>query len=282
MDSRIVLSRRTMNLGLCGAIARIVRAEPQLRWVLCYSNREPLVSFDPYSMVILDSRYHPSLPELKKRGKQLIGYVSIGEASPDYSYFQQLRSEGLLVNQNEVWKGNYSIDIRDRRWWNLLIESIIPSILQRGFDGLFMDTLDSALYLEQQNPREFSGIAAAAKDLIATLRQRFPHMPLAMNRGYPLLEDIGSKLDAVLGESVYTTYDFSKKEYVPVKQTDYKEQVRLLQQAAVRNSRLKVLTLDYWNSSDPEGIRRIYRRERANGFAPYVSSIDLQRVIQEP
>jgi endo-alpha-1,4-polygalactosaminidase (GH114 family) len=75
-------------------------------------------------LIILDSRYHPPLPELKKPGKQLIGYLSLGEASPDYSYFEQLRSAGLLVSENPVWKGNYSIDIRDRRWWSLLIETV--------------------------------------------------------------------------------------------------------------------------------------------------------------
>src|SRR6476619_3583786 len=99
--SRVLVTRRSFGITTVCGIARFGRAEEkEMRWVVCYSDREPLSAFDPYSMIILDSRYHPPLLELKKPGRQLIGYLSLGEASPDYSYFQQLRSDGLLLNQN--------------------------------------------------------------------------------------------------------------------------------------------------------------------------------------
>ena len=49
-----------------------------------------------------------------------------------------------------------------------------------------------------------------------------------------------------------------------------------------RNSKLEIFTLDYWDPADPAGIARIYREQRDNGFEPYVSTVELDRIIPEP
>jgi len=85
-----------------------------------------------------------------------------------------------------------------------------------------------------------------------------------------------------VGESVYTTYDFARKKYQMVDPAGYRHQVHLLQTAMRRRPELRVFTLDYWEPSDAPGIEKIYQEERANGFSPYVSSIDLTRVVPEP
>src|SRR5205807_1040043 len=177
-----------------------------------YSDKEPPSAFLPFSTLILDSRYHPPLAPLAAAGKQLIGYISIGEASPDYPYFDELRSEGLLLRPNANWPGNYSIDIRDQRWRARLCDELVPQILRRGFHGLFLDTLDSVLYLEEQNPRQFAGMSKAATDLIRMLRRRYPALPIVLNRGYSILTDVADQIDIVLGESVYTTYNFETRQ----------------------------------------------------------------------
>ena len=60
------------------------------------------------------------------------------------------------------------------------------------------------------------------------------------------------------------------------------DKVEILQSAKARRPELRVMTLDYWDPEDPEGIRRIYRVQRANGFEPYVASIELDRIVTEP
>lgn len=42
------------------------------------------------------------------------------------------------------------------------------------------------------------------------------------------------------------------------------------------------MTLDYWNPADTAGLRRIYRAQRANGFLPYVATVELDRLVPEP
>ena len=44
------------------------------------------------------------------------------------------------------------VDVRSDVWRNLLLNDIIPSILKNGYQGIFLDTLDSAEALERQDP----------------------------------------------------------------------------------------------------------------------------------
>jgi endo-alpha-1,4-polygalactosaminidase (GH114 family) len=276
-----LVSRRTLNFGLFAGLAGLGKTAERQKWVVYYSNLEPSSAFSPYSTVVFDSRYHPDLAPLKSPGRNLMGYLSLGEASPDYSYFGSLRSQGLLLQPSAVWNGNYSIDIRDQRWWSMLSHDVIPQILGSGFNGLFLDTLDTVLYMEEQSPNEYSGMASAAKGLIQAMRNAFPGIPLIMNRAYGILQDVAPNLMAVLGESVYTTYDFAAKTYVRVSRPAYEKQVQVLRSAVAANPRLQVLTLDYWNPNDARVIREIYRVERANEFSPYVCTIDLTRLVPE-
>jgi len=252
------------------------------RWLVYYSNKEPVTAFRPYSQLIFDNRYHPPLPPLLKMGKRIAGYLSIGEASPDYTYFGALKAEGLLMRPSPTWEGNSYIDIRKPQWRSRLLEEIIPGILAAGFDGLFLDTLDSPLYMEETEAAVYGGMSAAAAGIIKAIREAHPRVTLIMNRAYRLLDAVSATIDVVLGESVFGTYDFSEKKYRLVDDAGYRRQVQMLQEAVRRRPALRVYTLDYCEPSDRDGIARIYREERANGFSPYVCSIDLTQVVPEP
>jgi len=62
----------------------------------------------------------------------------------------------------------------------------------------------------------------------------------------------------------------------------YREQVKLLQAVQKRRPGLKIFTLDYWDPADIAGVTRIYREQRANGFEPYVATVELDRIVREP
>jgi len=158
----------------------------------------------------------------------------------------------------------------------------VPGILEQGFQGLFLDTLDDPSELERRSPAAYRGMSAAAVALVKALRQAFPSIKIMMNRGYDILPEVTGVIDMELGESVYATYDFSRKAYHLAPAKDYQQQVRALKQAKKLNPALGIYSLDYWDPTDRIGIRRIYREERANGFEPYVSTIELNQVIKEP
>jgi uncharacterized protein (TIGR01370 family) len=254
----------------------------RLRWVAYYSDQARVEDFGGYGLVVFDSDRQPPLAQLATRGRILLGYLSLGEIADGRAYFQEVKQQGILAGENPNWPGSYYVDVRDQRWRRRVIEQLVPGILARGFQGVFLDTLDNPVELERRDPKTYRGMAAAATNLIKALRQSFPSITIMMNRGYGLLPEVGGYIDIVLGESVYSTYDFERKTYHLVSTEDYREQVRLLKEAKKRNPGLRVCSLDYWDPVDFKGIRRIYREERANGFEPYVATIGLDRIVEEP
>jgi uncharacterized protein (TIGR01370 family) len=211
----------------------------------------------------------------------VVGYLSLAEASPDYTYFEQLQAEGLLIHPSEIWKGNQFIDIRDRRWHQRVTRELVPSVLAKGFNGLFLDTVDSALWMEESNPAKYGGMKQAAIELIGGIRKLYPGTTIVLNRGYNLLPDLAGVLDFAVGESVFSTYDFNRKQYGFVDPALYRKQVEWLQDAQRRDPKLTVLVLDYCDPANKVEIKQVYAQERANGFIPYVASIDLSYLLRE-
>lgn len=255
---------------------------PPDKWIVYYGNQEPPETFAAYPFVVFDNRYHPPLDPVKRPGKTIAGYLSAGEASPDYDYFGELGAEGLLIHPSETWKGNQYIDIRDRRWRRRVCDQLVPSILEQGFDGVFLDTIDSPLALEESGLAAYAGMADAAVELIEEIRREFPEITVMLNRAYKLLPDAESYIDVAVAESVYATYDFGRKEYVRVHPDLYAKQRAWLKSAQGRRPELKVFTLDYCDPQDRASIAETYAVERSNGFCPYVTSIDLTTVVPEP
>ena len=107
-------------------------------------------------------------------------------------------------------------------------------------------------------------------------------MTIVLNRAYDLLPAVERDIDMVLGESVYADYDFATKRYGRVDDDTYRQQVEILRAAAKRQPKLKVLTLDYWDPNDAAGIAEIYRIQTANGFSPYVATVELDRLVPGP
>jgi uncharacterized protein (TIGR01370 family) len=247
-----------------------------------YGSKEPAETFQSYPYVVFDSRYHPPIASSRRPGAKVAGYLSLGEASPDYAYFGELQRQGLLARPSATWAGNYYVDLRDRRWRARVCEELIPWILRKGFDGVFLDTLDSALALEESDPAGFSGMAAAAVDLIAEIRRRNPAAVVMLNRAYKLLPAVEAYVDVAVAESVYRTFDFAGKRYIPVNEAAAAQQVAWLQAAQRRRPELLVFTIDYCDPKDAVAIRRTYEVERKHGFCPYVASIDLANVVREP
>ena len=273
-----------MRLILALALALIYTspAGAGFRWAVCYSGNcaaEELYEFD---LVVLDTDTRPPLGLLGRRGRDVLGYLSLGEVESNRAYFKRVKADGMLLGQNPNWPSSYYVDFRDPRWRQRVIGQLVPAILDTGFSGVFLDTLDDAAELERNHPEAYRGMSEAAADLVRGVRRAFPNIRIMVNRGYGLLPGIAPFIDILAGESVYTTYDADHKRYIRVPEAEYEQQVRWLKQARSINPKLRICSLDYW---DPEGrneIRRIYQVERANGFAPYVATRELDRIVRGP
>lgn len=90
--------------------------------------------------------------------RKILAYLSIGEAEDYRAYWQESwDSDGdgepdktapsWLLQENSEWTGNYKV----RYWhkdWQTLITNRITSIMQQGFDGLYLDIVDAYEFFE--------------------------------------------------------------------------------------------------------------------------------------
>jgi len=251
-------------------------------WVVYYSDKANIRQFESFDLLVLDSKYHPALQPLKAQNKKMLGYLSLGEVESHRSYFTEVKNQNMLLMENKFWPGSFFVDLRNPLWTQRVIEDLIPAILHQGFDGIFIDTMDNPGHLERTDPVKYKGMVKAAVNLLRAIKIHYPKVPVMLNRGYELYPKGAQYVEMVLGESIYTDYDFDKKAYKVVKGKDYKLQVKWLKDAKKKKPSLQVFTLDYWDPKDKKGIEQIYKVQRTNGFHPYVSTIKLDTVIQEP
>ncbi|MEG3639890.1 endo alpha-1,4 polygalactosaminidase [Magnetococcus sp. PR-3] len=251
-------------------------------WAVYYANKASTQDFNDYELVVLDSTFHPPIPPLLEQDKTLLGYLSLGEVGQHRDYFAKVKEEDILLQENAYWKGSYFVDVRSPLWTKRVLETLIPDILQQGFQGIFIDTLDNPPYLEQQNPKQFKGMAQAAINLIHAIRLHYPDMLIMVNRGYAILPKIQSTIDMVLGEAVYTKFDFQDKRYVHVPNTIYNAQVNILKKAKKGAPHLQVFTLDYWDPKDKAGLASIAKEQKKNGFTPYIATHLLDQLVPQP
>jgi polysaccharide biosynthesis protein PelA len=245
--------------------------------------------FDPqlsaFDVLVLDPDSRLDLALIRKRAKApqiILGYLALCEVGPGRSYAAKMGQAELVLWPSPYWAGSFYIDVRRTEWQRMVIEEIIPSILNAGFDGLFLDTIDDAPWLEAIGNQSLSGISEAAIALVRGIRLSFPTRRLMLNRGFELLPKLAGDIDMVLAESILTTSVGPERKPVRVSQESYHARVKELQAVQARQKQLKLYSLDYWNPSDLAGVRDIYAIQRAHGFVPYVSTSALTKIIPEP
>lgn len=248
----MITRRNFLNTSLATAALSTARTAPAtgqaiapIKWVVYYANELPASAFEDYDLLIFDHEAHPDLTPLKDAGKQVFGYISLGEVAQDRPYYADIKALGILRDENTSWPGSYFIDVRDSRWVKMVIEELVPLVLHRGFDGLFLDTLDNPPELERRDPRKNAGMTESATRLVKALKLHYPKVPLILNRGYEMLPKLAGVVDYVLGESVFADYDFTAKTYQRVPTDLYREQVAILKQTQTATPPPTILTLDY-------------------------------------
>ena len=252
------------------------------RWVVYYTDKLPSSAFENYDLIVFDADIHPHLLPLKAQGKTILGYISLGEAESYRGYFNEIKKKKLLLKANHHWKGHYIIDVRKQAWQEMVLDELIPPILAQGFDGIMIDTIDSVTYLEVISPKKYGGMQKASADLIKAIRARYPDIKIMLNRGFEILPQVASDIDMVMAESIYTTRDTKTKKPKFVQKDEYQNYLKMLNEAKAKSPKLKICSINYWLPNDKEGIKKIYSEQRAQGFIPYVSTDDLQNIVEEP
>jgi uncharacterized protein (TIGR01370 family) len=204
------------------------------------------------------------IERLKRNGTIVLAYLSLGEVNENRWYFEYVK--GCVIGENPTW-GSYYLNLSCKTWKNLLLNKIIPMILEKGFDGLFLDTIDVVDLYSQFKDDMVS--------LIKEIRAKYPNLILIQNRGFSVIDETAKYVDGVMFECFTTHYNWSSGRYEPWSGSDLnwvnKMAEKLLKLRDKYN--LIVLTLDYADSKSLK--KKCVEHAKEFGFIPFVSTVDL-------
>ena len=231
--------------------------------------QEELTAYD-MAVVDPDAYGQAEVKRLATAGTLPIGYVNIGEVEAYRSHFSQVDSSWIL-GANPNWEDHYYIDARKEGWQTLLLDDVIPKIMDKGYKGLFLDMVDTAL--PGLYPETRSGMA----ELVMRIREAFPDALLIMNNGFFLAEEVGQSLDGITAEGVLTRYNFETDTYERTPEQEQQPTIRTLR--GFQNTfGLQVFLLDYAGAEDAD--LRAYARQRARqlDLRSFISTVELDTV----
>jgi uncharacterized protein (TIGR01370 family) len=205
-------------------------------------------------------------------GTLRLGYLSVGEADRQRSDWPAIHNRPFLLDPDPNWPDNVRVDVRDPEWMGFL-DREVSHLLARGFQGLMLDTLDVAPYLEGRDPARFAGTRRAVVDWLVELRRRHPTIVLLAN-GTDALADAAPFVDGYVVEGLFATYDFGQRDYRATTQNERSWKLAQIERAQ-RVARRPVFTIEYASVGDV-ALGQWAATESADlGFRPYVTVKDI-------
>jgi len=213
------------------------------------------------------------------RGRRVVlAYLSIGEAESYRYYWRDRADRGratFVVGRNPSWAGNYRVRYWDEAWHDILYgrDSYLGRIVAQGFDGVYLDTIDTADFYAAQGdsqavPRMAELVRAVAKAGHA-LRPGF--LVLAQN-AFGILEEPGVR-EALAGIVVENHLFPAGRRPDPASTEAILSEMRGLRAAGK-----PVLVVEYAkDSGTQDALRRLCAE---NGFLCYLGTRSLGRIGQ--
>ncbi len=240
-----------------------------------YGANPPVSSLSQFDRLVLESEnLRPSeLNNLKQHGSDTYAYLSIGEVSSQRSWADLIKPEWTL-GVNTEWNSTV-LDMTNTGWHQFVLQRV-ELLLQQGFDGLFLDTMDSyQLYAKDQ--AMLASQQAALANLIQKIKLQHPSVKLISNRGFEVMNKIGKHLEAVAAESLYSRWNNSAGSYQPVPIAD-RQWLQAKLTEAKNNHNIDVIAIDYVAPSDRSKAREVAGKISSLGFIPWVANPSLDYV----
>lgn len=205
---------------------------------------------------------------------KLYAYASLGEVGPDKPYTQKIPAAAKIA-RNPAWTSDV-MDQASPAWRTFFLEEIISPLWQRGFRGVFLDTLDS-YQLAATTPQQRENQEAGMVETMRQMRLRFPGIRIILNRGFEILPQVHDWVTAVVAESLFNGWNNDTHAYEPV--TDANRQWLLTRLNQIKqNYNLPVIVIDYTAPNQRPLAREISNKIRMAGFIPWVSNPELDMI----
>jgi hypothetical protein len=222
-----------------------------------YYGRGRLLRLYRYAKVVLQTwAYTPQeLQILRSRQTLPLAYLSLGED-------QLVPSPWHRNARNLDWNTVY-VDPSHPDWVRSRLDEARRAV-EMGFEGLFLDTLDTVTLYPQDR--------GALLELITQLRQLLGSRLLYANRGFHLLPELSGLVNGVVLESFSTTWTPWGYRVLPAHVLEY----NLSHLFRLQGYALEIYALDYADQFWLEGYARL--RAMYYGLPTFVSNRDLTRI----
>lgn len=238
-----------------------------------YKGNIPDEAFYLYDWLVVDPDSF-SMPKFKKerfyikKRAKIIAYVSIGELDPYRPYFSEINKE-WIIGENKAWH-TYIADLKKASYQDFLINRAFKPIAGEGYDGFFLDTLDS--YQTVLKSKDWKSYENAELKFIKRLRRLFPNKIIIVNRPFRIINEIKNDIDGFVAEDLF--YGLNQKlEYTRLseKETDH----LLAKLKEVKRLGIHVIVIDYIPPTKRQLAIRDAEKISTLSFIPYVTDKDL-------
>lgn len=238
-----------------------------------YSPKPKLAKLTAPTLCIVDPHATVDLKTAHERGHRVLAYLSVVELAKGSPAAKTAEAKKVpFIGTNPDWN-SHVLDILDPAWARFLINDCAAPAVSMGFDGFFLDTVDSLERVAGADAAKLAACHAAILGLVQALDQRWPRAQIVINRGFDLLPRLQPHLDGLLVESVYQGFDPATKRY---RATDA-EGVTWIETRirAAQKLNLPVYAVDYTSPVQRDLARATAERLRALGCVPFVTTHDL-------
>ena len=240
-----------------------------------YGANPPINSLSQFDRLILESEnITPSeLEELKQHGSTTYAYLSIGEVNPQRSWADSIQPDWTM-GVNTTWNSTV-MDMTSAGWQNFVLQRV-SSLVASGYDGLFLDTMDSyQLSSKDKLSRETQQTALA--NLLHKIKKQHPSIRLISNRGFEVMDKVGVYLEAVAAESLFSGWNNDEGIYQEVSAQDRQWLGNKLTEIKQRHN-VDIIAIDYVAPADRSTARDVAQKIVDLGFTPWVANPGLDYV----
>lgn len=204
-------------------------------------------------------------------GGLVLAYLDVGTIEDYRGWYNAAKPFRL-----DFWGdwGEWYANVNARGFRSLMLERVAPTMLSKGFDGLFLDNTD----MTETHPAQKPGMRALVAGLSRLVRAR-GKLLMAQN-GADVNWPLRRFYEGMNFEDVSFRYDFDRHVYI----RRGASAVALAQRNIRRylSAGLKVTATDYLAARKAKDTRIAVRNACSAGALPYVSDINLRRIPERP
>lgn len=124
--------------------------------------RKEMDKLEDYQTVVIDAEHFTKadIKKLKKKGKTVYTYLSIGSLEDYRSYYKSYKH--LAISKYDGWEGEEWVDVSAKSWQKLMLKCA-EEFKKKCVDGFFIDNTD--VYYQYKEEKIYKGLVKILTDI---------------------------------------------------------------------------------------------------------------------